>query len=287
MLKATLVEIKWDTKQANAQPVSGGKRVEVQFNPQSLKVNFSNKNQGAEQPGGSTKQYVGSNTTKLAVELFFDTTADGKNVREKTEEIAFFMQAKKEGNNNRVPPGVSFEWGSFVFRGLVDSMDETLDYFSDDGVPLRATISLSISRQEIEFVAGQQGQGGGGGLPTRGDIQPLEAARRGDSVQSLAARDGKSGDWKGIAAANNIDDPLRLSAGALIDVNRGIGVKAGVSLGGGINAGAGVNLGASVTGGASASLRAGLSGGASAGASGRGSIKAGASASLNVRTRRG
>jgi len=35
----------------------------------------------------------------------------------------------------------------------------------------------------------------------------------------LAARNGNSGDWRGIAIANNIDDPLRLRAGALIDLN--------------------------------------------------------------------
>jgi hypothetical protein len=295
--KARLVEIKWETNQANATPVSGGKTVTVQFNPQSLRVNFSNQNQGGEQPGGSTKQFVGSGTTKLAVELLFDTTADGTDVRQYTKDIAFFVQAKKEGSNsNRVPPGVSFEWGSFVFRGLVDSMDETLDYFSDDGVPLRASISLSISRQEIEFLPGEQGQGGGGGGPTSANITPLVTARPGDSVQSLAARDGKSGDWKGIAAANNIDDPLRLQAGALIDVKAGVGVKAGVSLGasGGIRAGvsvsggatAGVSLGGSA--GASASMRAGLSTGASAGAGAgaAGGVKAGAGASLKVDTRR-
>jgi hypothetical protein len=273
--KAKLVEIKWDANQKQAEKVDGGKEVTVQFNPQTLKVAFSNKNQGGDQPGGSTKQFVGSGTTKLSVELLFDTTEDGTDVRQHTEDVAFFIQAQpaKGGGakSNRVPPGISFEWGSFIFRGLVDSMDETLDYFSEDGVPLRANISLSVSRQEIEFLPGEAGQGGGGGAPTNIQIEPLETARPGDSVQSLAGRNGKSGDWKSIAEANNIDDPLRLSAGVLIDVNAGVSVKAGVSLGvsGGVSASASINVSAGASAsatnlaGASTSLTAGAGGGAS------------------------
>lgn len=262
LAKAKLVEISWDENQANATDVPGGKSVTVQFNPQSLKVAFANKNEGGDQPGGSTRQFVGSGTTKLTVELLFDTTENGTDVRRFTEDIAFFIQAKQAGgsSSNRVPPGVRFEWGSFIFRGLVDSMDETLDYFSEDGVPLRANISLSLSRQEIEFVPGRQGEGGGGGAPTNIRIAPLQTARTGDSVQSLAGRNGKSGDWKGIAAANNIDDPLRLSAGALLNVNAGVQVKAGVNL----------KAGANVTGGARLS----------AGTSARAGVRAGASASV-------
>ncbi|HVG34280.1 MAG TPA: hypothetical protein VM911_14515 [Pyrinomonadaceae bacterium] len=264
--KAKLVEIKWDTNQANAEPVSGGKSVTVQFNPQSLRISFSNKNQGGDQPGGSTRQFVGSGTTKLSVELLFDTTSDGKDVRQYTQAIAFFVQAKKEGgsNSNRVPPGLRFQWGSLIFDGIVDSMDETLDYFSDDGVPLRATISLGVSRQEIEFIPGEKGKGGGGGAPTQENIRPLKTARPGDSVQSLAARDGKSNDWKGIAAANNIDDPLRLPAGALVDVKAGAKIKTGLSGGASGSASAGISVDASAI--TSASLSGSISAGTRTGA---------------------
>ncbi|MET0624760.1 MAG: hypothetical protein ABW250_17565, partial [Pyrinomonadaceae bacterium] len=264
--RAKLKHIKWDANQKSAKDGDASKTVDVQFNPQSLKVTFSNKNSGGDQPGGSSKQFVGSGTTKLAVELLFDTTADGTDVRVYTEKVAFYIKADTDSGSgsasNRVPPGVQFEWGSFIFRGTVDSMDETLEYFSEEGVPLRANISLSISRQEIEFLPGEQGEGGGGGVP-------LETAQFRDSIQGLAGRNGKSGDWKGIAAANNIDDPLRLSAGALINVNAGVGISggAGLSVGGGI--GVSASVGVSVSGGAGVSVSggAGVSGSALAKAS--------------------
>jgi hypothetical protein len=222
--KARLVPIKWKDKQQSAEPLPGAEPVEVQFNPQSLKLSFANENKGGDQPGGSSKQFVGSGTSKMSVELLFDTTVTGADVRKQSQKVAFFIQAQPDPNdkNKRVPPGISFEWGSFIFRGVVDSMEETLDYFSEEGVPLRATISLNISRQEIEFLFGTPGQsqgqspGPGAGLP---GTAPLQAPRPGDSMQSMAGRNGRSGDWKAIAEANGIDDPLRLNPGALINVN--------------------------------------------------------------------
>jgi hypothetical protein len=222
--RAKLVEIKWDANQQSAEKVPNGKEVKAQFNPQTLKLSFANQNKGGDQPGGSSKQFVGSGTSKMTVELLFDTTADSSDVRKKTQEVAYFIQAKPQpkDKNKRVPPGVSFEWGSFIFRGVVDSVDETLDYFSEEGIPLRATISLSISRQEIEFLFGNPGQAMGakpGGTSPPPGTTPLEPARPGDSVQKMAGRSGQSGDWKTIAAANNIDDPLRLNPGTWLNVN--------------------------------------------------------------------
>lgn len=278
--KARLVEIKWDAKQAKAKPGDPKHDVDVHFNPASLKVSFSNKLKGGDQPGGSSKQATGSRETKLSVELLFDTTADGKDVREHTKKVSYFITGDDGGGNqqkNHAPPGVQFEWGSFVFRGITDAMNETLDYFSEDGVPLRATITLDITRQEIEFLPGQKGKGGGGGAPTNLQLTPLKQARAGDSLQGAAGREGKSGDWKSIAAANGIDDPLRLSAGALIDMDAGLGVGGSVGVGGSAGVGAGAAASASTL--AKASTSAGVSARATASAS------LSADASLNTNRR--
>ena len=44
------------------------------------------------------------------------------------------------------------------------------------------------------------------------------------------AKNGKS-DWQSIGSANRIEDPLRLSAGQLVDLNAGGSVSAGASVG--------------------------------------------------------
>src|SRR6185369_1270231 len=230
LAKAKLVEIRWTGDPLQAETVPGHD-VPVQFNPQTMKLNFANEdNSGSQSP---PRQTTGSGTSKLAVELIFDTTTDGTDVRKNTEKIAYFVKAKPGDNNRPAQPGVSCEWGSFIFRGVVKSIDETLDYFSDEGVPLRATISLSIARPNIEFIQAPNGAGQNrspGQSAATGATAPLEPARANDNVQSLAARNGNSRDWKAIAAGNNIDDPLRLAPGALINVNAKLNLKAGVNV---------------------------------------------------------
>jgi hypothetical protein len=291
LAKAKLVEIRWDDRQQQAERVSDGKNVEVQFNPETLKLSFTNENRGGDQPGGNARQFVGSGSSKLSVELLFNTTEDSSDVRKKTEQIAYFIQAKRDPrqSNNRVPPGISFEWGSFIFRGVVDSMNETLDYFSEEGVPLQATISLSLSRQEIEFLFGTPARAGGGtpgsgaGTGTPGTA-PLDSARPGDSVQRMAGRNGNSSNWKAIAAANDIDDPLRLPAGALLNTHVGTGARG--SAGAGISASAGISAvisaGAGISAGGNVGFSAGLGGGAGFSASAGLSASAGISAGAGV-----
>lgn len=298
--KAKLVEIQWDADQKQATPVSGGKTVDIQFNPETLKVTYANQNRGGDQPGGSGRQFVGSSTSKLSLDLLFDTTevretsGNQNDVRKKTESVAYFIKPKtpqgSRNNSNRVPPGVSFEWGTFIFRGVVESMDETLDYFSEQGVPMRATISLSIARQEIEFLFGTPGQAGATGSTAPGTpapgAQPLQPAQDGDSVQKMAGREGRSDDWKPIAAANGIDNPLRLQAGALLNLSAGasVGISAGASTGAGVSFGAsaGAAVGASAGLGAAAGLGAGGQVGFSAGLGGGLGFSAGAGAGASA-----
>ena len=224
--KAEIVEIQ-EFSRGKTLSQAGDKKVTVQFNPQSLKVALSNQNSGGDQPGGSSRQFVGSGTSKLTVELVFDSSDDGSDVRAKTQEVAYFIMAKEQSNqeNRRTPPRMRFQWGSFIFEGVVDSMDETLEYFSEEGVPLRATVSLGMSRDDIVFLFGSASSGGAG--KATGATSPLDSARPGDSVASMAARIGAIADWKGIASANGIDDPLRIQAGARVNLN----VKASVKFG--------------------------------------------------------
>ena len=214
--KAKLVEVRWRGSRPDAEKVPGGKEITVQFNPQTLKLTFANEDNSSS--GSPPRQSTGSGTSKLAVELFFDTTADGSDVRANTKNVAYFLMAAP----GKAQPGLSFEWGSLIFRGVVKSIDETLDYFSAEGVPLRATLALNIARPKIEFVEPRPGNGqqpGAGQAPATGATTPLEPARSADNVQGLAARNGNSSQWKSIASANNIDDPLRLPPGSLIDMN--------------------------------------------------------------------
>ena len=284
LAKARLVEIDaFSTEAAKSDPTQGGASVTVQFNPQSLKLNFQNQITGGDKPGGSETQFVGSSTSTLAVELLFDTTADGTDVRAQSKQVAAFLLAKPQGKK-RIPPRLRFEWGSFLFEGIMVSMGETLDYFSIDGVPLRATLALNMTQPSVLIIPGAASQQSatGGANRTAPGTQPQSPVRDGESVPQAAARTGQSADWKAIAAANNIDDPLRLSAGATLSLDVSAGGSLGGSVGGSVGFSAGAGIGASVSAGIGADAQAGFGAGIGGGAGFSAGASVGLSASAGI-----
>src|SRR5262249_20185961 len=131
-----------------------------------------------------------------------------------------------------------------------------LEFFSPEGKPLRASVSLSMTSQKItKFAFRDTGtQPGSGGGPATGTT-PMTQAPAGSTVQSLADGQGKGNDWQSIAAANGIENPRLLQPGQLLDMSASVGVSGGVSIGGGFSAGVSVSGGVSASG--------GISGGAS------------------------
>jgi len=51
----------------------------------------------------------------MSVELVFDTSAEGSDVRKNTEKVAFFIMAPRDKSNKPVQPGLSFEWAALSF----------------------------------------------------------------------------------------------------------------------------------------------------------------------------
>ena len=52
-------------------------------------------------------------------------------------------------------------WGTFQFDGHVEALEETLEAFSADGRPLRATVALALAREQIAPYAFARGPGRG------------------------------------------------------------------------------------------------------------------------------
>jgi hypothetical protein len=235
--KAKLIEL-----EPNFERKPGGKEVEVQFNPESLKVSFSNQlvdppnvgsssgASGGTRPQTGNRQYVGQGTTKLSLQLWFDVNAPlpeqqkgAGDVRNLTKDVAYFI-TPQEVRGGFTVPAVQFRWGSFSFDGVVESLEESLEFFSEDGVPLRASITLSLTQQKIQAFEGGNARAavpppgtlGSSGAPA--GTQPLAQAPAGSTLQGLAAAQGLS-NWQAIAAANGIENPRLLSPGQLIDLN--------------------------------------------------------------------
>jgi hypothetical protein len=207
----------------------------LQFNPETLKVSFANQIQTppgtGDQSGTPSRQFVGAGTTKLSLTVFFDVNAplaEGEtsvdDVRKLTQKVAYFITPQEEGKTF-IPPVVRFVWASFQYHGIMDSLEENLEFFSSDGKPLRASMNLALSQQRItKFTFRSTGAGapaaapGAGGAPMAG-TSPLTQAAAGSTVQSLAEQVGQGNNWQAIASANGIENPRLLAPGQLINLD--------------------------------------------------------------------
>lgn len=219
LVKARLVQIELADGDADARETNPEATVTVQFNPETLKVVYSNTMEGGDQSGGAAIQFVSKSSTKLSVELWFDASAlaDEDDVRRLTKKVNHFITPIQQGEG-MAPPAVRFTWGSFLFEGVMESMDETIEFFSSDGRPLRAKVSISITSQEIQFHEPPPPTSGGDVPGT----SPRKQAQDGDSLQQMVDRDRGRGTgaegWQSIAAANGIENPRRLEPGAFVDL---------------------------------------------------------------------
>lgn len=198
-----------------------GQKVTVDFSPETLQITLTNTVQKGQ--GGKPAQTVTESTAKLSFTLIFDTTLTGEDVRQKTGKIANMMDpvqgsgggggaAGAAGGKRKVPAIVLFEWGTISFEGYIDSYKEDLDFFSSEGVPLRAALALSITQQERTFGTRDDVAYDRSGvlrqLALGGQAQTMARAPDRD-LSATAAAAGDPGAARRLGAANGIEN-LRL-----------------------------------------------------------------------------
>jgi hypothetical protein len=263
-------------KKAKFTPISdkSGKAFDVHFNPVSLQYSVSNTIK--EESGGKKKQFITQATGKLTMDLIFDNTHDGTNVQISTAKLAMFMGSaqKSEKGKKQDAPIVLFEWGSYKFQGMMESYKETLDFFSPEGVPLRASVNITLVQQDKKFTP--DGVGTSGNLtPDAVDVPTGSGpGGGGPNAQSAATQGGDPSAARALAALNG-QASLRFSAGASLTVSGsvqlgppvafasgGAGISAGAGAGIGVGGGAGIGIGGGVGISGSASAGIGISGSA-------------------------
>jgi hypothetical protein len=191
-------------------------RVPLQFNPNSLALTKST--EWRRRPARMASQsalpeFVGSGPRSLQLEVFLDATATHDSSVEATvEKLMLACVPSPASLRARKPasPWVRFEWGTArttSFDGVLSSFSVSYSLFDVDGTPLRGTCSLGIEEASTD-APGQN--------PTSGtrEAHRTHRVRAGDSLTQLAWREyGDATGWRGIAEANDIDDPLRLRPG--------------------------------------------------------------------------
>lgn len=205
--------------------IEGGDRLPCLFNPNQLQLTRVNRWEGQARPGRGVPRlrYAGAEPGSLAVDLFFDTTHEGRAVTVYTGKIVHLMEVdpslpgSDEATGNVRPPTVTFHWGDLhSFKAVVASLDLTFTYFSSAGVPLRARLALVLRQYEESRAFGPQN-------PTSGTPKPhrVHQVLAGETLDRIAARYyGDATRWRLLADANGIADPLAVRPGALLSVPR-------------------------------------------------------------------
>jgi nucleoid-associated protein YgaU len=196
----------------------GGDEVEFKFNPTEYSIAKSARWHAPpvsqKSKAGSKPYFASTEPQKLTMQVFFDQTEeeDG-DVTDDVETLLDWTNPTRDSLSKQKPepPALRFIWGSNTdladHKFYLASVTAKYILFSPDGTPIRATADLSL--QEIPDEPKKTN-------PTSGALhaRSTHTMADGDSLQSIATREyGDPNLWRGLAAFNDIDDPLRVGPG--------------------------------------------------------------------------
>lgn len=216
LLKDRLEKLTIKPLKANLEPT--GEEIKAMYNPNELTIETRNQFQRTAMPGLPTPvtQYVSGQTQTISISLFFDTYEDREDVRNHTSKVVNLL---KINNEIHAPPVCLFLWGGSIagdkanFRGVIDSISQKFTMFRETGIPVRATLSVSIS--EYKTIEEQLKDIGF----ESADRTKRRVFKQGDSLWLLASNEyGDPADWREIAEKNKIDNPRLVAPGTELTI---------------------------------------------------------------------
>lgn len=211
------------------QPV--GDAIAVQFNPTQYGLTKGAQFAEVAIPGldSPVLQFVRGDTERMTLELFFDTTEDGTGATATpvTTKVDPFYRLVKIDGEMHAPPIVRVTWGDHfpgittdggerpipAFDCIVDSVNRQFTLFNSDGIPLRATVTLSLREyktleeqlQELNLQSA--------------DHTRVHVVRQGETLPGIAYVAYQDPDrWRLIASHNRILNPRRLQPGTVLEL---------------------------------------------------------------------
>ncbi len=211
-----------------------GKAIEVKFNPTEFTLNKAVQTAEVAIPGLDSPilQFVRGQAETLSLDLFFDSTETGMddNAKSVTEQTDQFYELIKIDGETHAPPICLFSWGSEFpgqrvyksltgsqqrhgFKCIVESVRQRFTLFSPQGVPLRATLTVSL--KEYKTLAEQIVQVN----KRSADRTHTHVVGAGETLSQIAARVyDDPAQWRAIADANQIENPLNLAPGTVLEI---------------------------------------------------------------------
>jgi len=190
--------------------------VEFMFNPKEYSISKSATWTAARvvDKAVTMPQFGGGGPAKLTVEVFLDATEPTRRPASLRAALTKLFDCcgplmDTVTKNVPSPPFVIFGWGTTMsFPAILTAVTVKYTMFRPDGTPVRASATLTLE----EIPSNKKFQN-----PTSGalDSPRTHTVVDGDSLASIAYSEyGAPNDWRTVAEANGIDDPMRLPAGS-------------------------------------------------------------------------
>jgi len=188
-----------------------GEYFEVQYNPKEFKFDKPVQWQAHDEQGvESTLEFQKAQPASMQVELYFDTTSDGSDVRNSwvnqllklTNPSVSPTDGEAAELGKQRPPRVAFVWGEFDLVGVIEAVNVTYLMFSSDGTPLRAKVQVKLK----EWTPTNDYSGGGGSAGYATSSVKLVQLQAGQTITAVAIANGTTA--QAICDANGIDDPI-------------------------------------------------------------------------------
>jgi hypothetical protein len=198
---------------------NSGNALEFHFNPTTLA--FQKQVKFTRQPNQSSRsdppvQFEGVDPTTLRLQLLFDAMGSGspKGVQPEIDRLVGWTTVPQSTDSQAAgPPRLVFTWGQLSingtenFMGYLEDLKVTIELFDRQGVPLRATVDLTL-KSASDPPAGTNPTSGAERSRRRYQVRP------GQSLQGIAFTQlGVASAWRAVAELNGIDDPTRLRPG--------------------------------------------------------------------------
>lgn len=199
-------------------------RIECMFNPDRFEFAMSNRwvDNGTATAGNPSLRFVGGAGGRFNLSLVFDTTDTGVSVTQHTNKLLKLMEVDTtlpsydSSRDVGRPPWVRFNWGTNIhtFKAIIVDLSIAFTYFSNEGLPLRSSVEMALEQFEPDANWTRQN-------PTSGTPHPhrTHTVGPGDTLDRIAATYyGDATNWRVIAAANGIVDPLALRPGSVLAI---------------------------------------------------------------------
>jgi len=184
--------------------------IPLQFNPTTYTVEQNNEFAEKKLMGvnGTVNQFTGSKKSDLTLELMFDSTSSGKDVRDLIEPLHKIVDID---NTLHAPPPCKFVWEKFSYDGIVSSFKKEFTFFLSNGRPARVKISITL-KPYVKVDDATKNLN-----PQSSDITKQRVLTEGDTLFNMAYREYKDpAMWRKIAAKNGIEDPLNIAYGKVL-----------------------------------------------------------------------